>query len=285
MMKIIAALVILHVSLSMGQLRNWEGGRGLSQLKFSHSQETKSMEAETPVAVKNCCDHSDCPCDQLFLSAAVKQEETSVVVPAPVKQEESPVIVPAPVKGEENPVVVPAPVKHDESPVVVLPPVQPEQPAKSSEEAEFWNPFNEWWSWTPQDKRLDQATNSLLEMRIANPKMAPIAPKQENYVDYGAFLDAHSVFLHGEEKQLPKLVDVEGDEHRLMGQQLPEHAMDALVHDKILPERDDFEDYGEFLGSVHEILTERQERLDKQEKPDKQEDADNKVNSFWSWLW
>jgi len=101
-------------------------------------------------------------------------------------------------------------------------------------------------------------------------------PVRDHYEDSGEFLQELNTFHFGESEEEQQLVDVDSDEIRRSPHKAPEHVKDAILYNKVLPKREDFSDYGDFLEATNNHLM---------GSPVMAKKAEPKVKSSWnSWF-
>lgn len=117
----------------------------------------------------------------------------------------------------------------------------------SVEESEVWIPFwNLFSSWFTKEE--SPKTNELIMSAKPEPKQKPV---REHFDDSGEFLEEMNVYHFGESEEEQQLVSVDSDEIRRSPHKAPEHVKDAILYNKVMPKRDDFSDYGEFLEATN----------------------------------
>merc|ERR1712243_316874 len=79
---------------------------------------------------------------------------------------------------------------------------------------------------------------------------------KEDFYDSHEFLEEMNNHLFTETEESQELKEVHSEEARFMRHKTPEHVRDAVIHNKVnMPQRDNFEDYGDFLEETsHHFL-------------------------------
>jgi len=138
----------------------------------------------------------------------------------------------------------------------------------------FWDFFSSFFSKkeTPKTETTLKATNEINEVK-PEPRKIPV---RDHYEDSGEFLQELNTYHFGESEEEQQLVEVDSDEVRRSPHKAPEHVKDAILYNKVLPKRDDFSDYGDFLEATNNHLM---------GSPVITKKAEPKVKSSWnSWF-
>jgi len=131
----------------------------------------------------------------------------------------------------------------------------------------FWDFFSSLWKEEPKPE-----TN---EIESAKPEPRN-RPDRADFDDSGEFLEAENVYHFGESEETQELVNVDSDEIRRSPYKAPEHVKDAILYNKILPKKEDFSDYGEYLEATNRHMM---------GSPVVHKQAQPKVKSSWnSWF-
>jgi len=138
-------------------------------------------------------------------------------------------------------------------PMLTLP--QKGEAPMSEEKGEFWIPFWDFFSnmWSTE-KAMPTANN---EVRMAKPvNEIKKEPMRAEFDDSDEFLEEVNKFHFGESAESRELVDVDSKEARHANYKTPEHVKDAIVYNKVMPHRGDFDDYGEYLQETSRHMME-----------------------------
>jgi len=124
--------------------------------------------------------------------------------------------------------------------------------APQESEGEFWVPFWDFFSnMFSQTEELPEANN---EVRMASPERELKRPERAEFDNSDEFLEELNHFHFGSSEEARELVEVDSEEVRHANYKTPEHVRDAILYNKVMPKRGDFEDYGDFLEETHRHL-------------------------------
>merc|ERR1712002_122721 len=147
-------------------------------------------------------------------------------------------------------------------PVIILPekgeaPIKEEPPIGKGEEnahnavkedeteGEFWIPFWDTFSgWFSKKEELPSSNN---EVKMAKPAPVLKKPQRADFDDSHEFLEELNTYHFGPEESR-ELVNVEDQEARYAVRRTPEHVKDAELYGKVMPRKEDYDDYGEYLS-------------------------------------
>jgi len=139
-------------------------------------------------------------------------------------------------------------------------------------ESKFWIPFWDYVSgWFSQKQELPTSNNEVKMAKAVEPTYLPNL-KKEDFEDSHEFLEEmNNQLFEVEESQ--ELKSVHSEEARFIHHKTPEHVRDAVIHNKVnMPQKHNFEDYGDFLEETSHHLLGRAEKA----KP-------KSLWDFWGW--
>lgn len=158
---------------------------------------------------------------------------------------------------------VPAPMKSLDAPEqTVMMPEKGEAPIEESHKwtkgeekmveetsGEFWIPFWDFFSNVFSKKEELPTPNN--EVRMAKPVPMLKKPQRADFDNSDEFLEELNTFHFGESSESRELVQVESQEVRHANHKAPEHVRDAIIYNKVMPKREDYDDYGDFLEETN----------------------------------
>lgn len=155
------------------------------------------------------------------------------------------------------------PANKAQAPVLILPekgeaPIKEEEQwskgeentKPSAESGELWIPFWDFFSNLFSKKALLPTPNN--EVKMAKP--AQKKPVRGDFDTSDEFLEELNVYHFGESEESRDLVEVDSNEVRHANYKAPEHVRDAILYNKVMPKKEDYDDYGDFLEATNRNL-------------------------------
>jgi len=125
-------------------------------------------------------------------------------------------------------------------------------------ESEFWNPFYDLLSlvFAPAPTQLPKANNKMRMARSSRSTRRKRVPKphRSNFDNSGEYLDAHNNHLFGSQESAEDLVNPNSEEDKAARNPMKDHIRDTLLYNKVMPDRDAFDDYDSYITSFNNHL-------------------------------